>query len=46
MQTSHGPITQQQLEPLGIFDVIGRDRRSHWSQLGKEALTDGIVNQL
>jgi acyl-CoA-binding protein len=36
MQASHGPIVQQQkLEPLGVFDVIGRDRRNQWSLLGK-----------
>ncbi|KAG5672164.1 hypothetical protein PVAND_002317 [Polypedilum vanderplanki] len=34
MQASHGPISQQKLEPLGVFDVIGRDRRNQWTLLG------------
>lgn len=35
MQASHGPIVSQKLEPLGVFDVIGRDRRNQWSLLGE-----------
>jgi golgi resident protein GCP60 len=34
MQASHGPFSQQKLEPLGVFDVIGRDRRNQWALLG------------
>ncbi|XP_070490303.1 Golgi resident protein GCP60 [Chironomus tepperi] len=34
LQASHGPINQQKLEPLGVFDVIGRDRRNQWTLLG------------
>lgn len=34
MQVSHGPMTEnKKLEPLGLFDVIGKDRRAHWAML-------------
>lgn len=36
MQASHGSLAHQpKLEPLGVFDVIGRDRRNQWALLGK-----------
>lgn len=34
MQASHGPMSENKLEPLGIFDVIGKNRREQWSSLG------------
>lgn len=34
MQANHGPIEQQKLDPLGVFDVIGKSRRQQWLQLG------------
>lgn len=33
-QAKNGPIQDNQLPPLGAFDVIGKERRSAWSQLG------------
>lgn len=33
MQANHGPVEQQKLEPLGIFDVIGKNRREQWASL-------------
>lgn len=44
MQASHGPIAEQKkLEPLGVFDVIGRDRRNQWSLLGKQKSNHSII---
>lgn len=34
-QVLHGPLDTAQLPPLGAFDMIGKDRRSAWSQLGQ-----------
>lgn len=34
-QASHGPVDLQNAAPLGVLDVIGRDRRMAWQQLGK-----------
>lgn len=33
-QTAHGPIDMNSAQPLGVLDVIGRDRRVAWQQLG------------
>lgn len=49
MQASHGPMSAQKLEPLGVFDVIGRDRRNQWSLLGdmhKTQAMEGFVDLL
>lgn len=34
MQANHGPLAENKLEPLGIFDVIGKNRREQWASLG------------
>lgn len=34
-QVLHGPLDTAQLPPLGAFDMIGKDRRSAWGQLGQ-----------
>ncbi|KAJ6634130.1 Golgi resident protein GCP60 [Pseudolycoriella hygida] len=34
-QASHGPLDIENASPLGVLDVIGRDRRTAWQQLGK-----------
>ncbi|KAG4070592.1 hypothetical protein HA402_005597 [Bradysia odoriphaga] len=34
-QASHGPLDLQNASPLGVLDVIGRDRRMAWQQLAK-----------
>ncbi|CAH2041340.1 unnamed protein product, partial [Iphiclides podalirius] len=34
-QTSHGPLDINSAPPLGVLDVIGRDRRSAWQALGQ-----------
>lgn len=46
---SHGPLDTATAAPLGVFDVIGRNRRLAWQQLG--ALTrpqaqDGFIELL
>lgn len=49
MQTSHGPIEQQKLEPLGVFDVIGKNRREQWATLGstsKLQAMEGFIDLL
>lgn len=49
MQSSHGPIEQQKLEPLGIFDVIGKNRREQWATLGtmsKLQAMEGFIDLL
>lgn len=33
-QASHGPLDGANAKPLGVLDVIGRDRRVAWQQLG------------
>lgn len=37
MQASHGPLVLMKLQPLGVFDVIGKDRRNQWAILGKKS---------
>ncbi|XP_047028437.1 Golgi resident protein GCP60 [Helicoverpa zea] len=34
-QTSHGPLDVNSAPPLGVLDVIGRDRRAAWQALGQ-----------
>lgn len=34
-QASHGAVDLQNAPPLGVLDMIGRDRRMAWQQLGK-----------
>lgn len=49
MQANHGPIETQKLEPLGVFDVIGKNRREQWATLGsmsKLQAMEGFVDLL
>lgn len=49
MQSNHGPFEQQKLEPLGVFDVIGKNRREQWAQLGamsKLQAMEGFIDLL
>ncbi|XP_068628273.1 Golgi resident protein GCP60 isoform X2 [Battus philenor] len=34
-QTAHGPLDVTSAPPLGVLDVIGRDRRAAWQALGQ-----------
>lgn len=34
-QASHGPLDVHSAPPLGVLDVIGRDRRAAWQALGQ-----------
>ncbi|CAG4945898.1 unnamed protein product [Parnassius apollo] len=34
-QTAHGPLDKNSAAPLGVLDVIGRDRRAAWQALGQ-----------
>ncbi|KPJ20013.1 Golgi resident protein GCP60 [Papilio machaon] len=34
-QTAHGPLNANSAPPLGVLDVIGRDRRAAWQALGQ-----------
>ncbi|KAJ2951429.1 hypothetical protein O0L34_g13581 [Tuta absoluta] len=34
-QTAHGPLDVNSASPLGVLDVIGRDRRAAWQALGQ-----------
>lgn len=50
-QALHGPITsvESELPPLGAFDVIGRDRRLAWQNLGtitKTQAMEGFIDLL
>lgn len=33
-QIAHGPLDLESASPLGVLDMIGRDRRSAWQSLG------------
>lgn len=49
MQSSHGPLENQKLEPLGVFDVIGKNRREQWASLGsmsKLQAMEGFIDLL
>lgn len=41
-QSLHGPISAVELPPLGAFDVIGRDRRIAWQNLGEITKTQAM----
>lgn len=46
-QALHGSITSVELPPLGAFDVIGRDRRVAWQNLGnitKSQAMEGFID--
>lgn len=48
-QALHGPMASADLPPLGAFDVIGRDRRIAWQNLGnitKSQAMDGFIDLL
>lgn len=34
-QAAHGPLDPNSVPPLGVLDVIGRDRRAAWQTLGQ-----------
>lgn len=45
-QVSHGKCTTENAPPLGVLDVIGRDRRLAWQNLGdisKEQAMEGFI---
>lgn len=42
-QTSHGPLDINSAPPLGVLDVIGRDRRAAWQALGKMSQIQAMV---
>lgn len=47
-QALHGPVTDS-LPPIGAFDVIGRDRRVAWQNLGnitKSQAMEGFIDSL
>lgn len=47
-QALHGPVTES-LPPIGAFDVIGRDRRVAWQNLGsigKSQAMEGFIDSL
>lgn len=49
MQSNHGPFEHQKLEPLGVFDVIGKNRREQWASLGtmsKPQSMEGFIDLL
>lgn len=41
-QAAHGPLDVTKEPPLGMFDVIGKDRRNHWQNLGSLSKTQAI----
>lgn len=48
-QALHGPMLSVDLPPLGAFDVIGRDRRMAWQNLGtitKSQAMEGFIDLL
>ncbi|GLH15424.1 hypothetical protein R5R35_009763 [Gryllus longicercus] len=48
-QVSHGKCNQDSLPPVGVLDVIGRDRRLAWQALGsmsREEAMQGFVERL
>lgn len=42
-QTSHGPLDSNSAPPLGVLDVIGRDRRAAWQALGQMSQIQAMV---
>lgn len=48
-QAAHGPIDIENVSPLGVLDVIGRDRRIAWQHLGtisKAQSMEGFIDLL
>ncbi|KFB35010.1 AGAP003185-PA-like protein [Anopheles sinensis] len=48
-QAAHGPLDLTKAPPLGMFDVIGKDRRIAWQQLGtitKLQAMEGFIDLL
>ncbi|CAL7939580.1 unnamed protein product [Xylocopa violacea] len=48
-QVTHGKCTAENAPPLGVLDVIGRDRRLAWQNLGdipKDQAMEGFINLL
>lgn len=48
-QVSHGPLDAATAPPLGVFDMIGRNRRLAWQQLGsltRPQAQDGFLELL
>lgn len=48
-QATHGPLDTANAQPLGVLDVIGRDRRIAWQQLGtitKAQAMEGFLDLL
>ncbi|XP_050441104.1 Golgi resident protein GCP60 isoform X2 [Adelges cooleyi] len=43
-QVSHGKLDESKLPPLGVFDVIGRDRRLAWQALGDMSPENSMIN--
>ncbi|TRY72719.1 hypothetical protein TCAL_00983, partial [Tigriopus californicus] len=41
-QVVHGPCSQANVEPVGAFDVIGKDRRNAWLTLGEMSQDDAM----
>lgn len=42
-QTAHGPLNVTSAPPLGVLDVIGRDRRAAWQALGQMSQIQAMV---
>lgn len=42
-QAAHGPLDLTKEPPLGVFDVIGKNRRSHWQNLGTLSKAQAII---
>ncbi|KAG8222577.1 hypothetical protein J437_LFUL010420 [Ladona fulva] len=45
-QVSHGKFNPDKLPPLGVLDVIGKDRRLAWQSLGDMSEADAMINFL
>ncbi|XP_055547969.1 Golgi resident protein GCP60 [Wyeomyia smithii] len=48
-QAAHGPVDPAKVPPLGMFDVIGKDRRIAWQHLGtitKLQAMEGFIDLL
>ncbi|CAH0387219.1 unnamed protein product [Bemisia tabaci] len=43
-QISHGKCEPEKLRPVGVLDVIGRDRRLAWQNLGDMSSTEAKLN--
>ncbi|XP_071441051.1 Golgi resident protein GCP60 isoform X1 [Hetaerina americana] len=45
-QVSHGKFNADSLPPLGVLDVIGKDRRLAWQSLGDMPKVEAMINFL